>query len=83
MAMQRWEYRVVEGEAGEEHLNTLGDEGWELVGFTASAGSLRAYLKRPALPFKEQVTLEQRQKYARLDGYRFEGASGQAPEELP
>ena len=83
MARQRWEYRVIEGEVSEEHLNALGDEEWELVGIMAGAGGPRAYLKRPALPFKEQVTLEQRQKYAHLGGYQFEGASEQASEELP
>ena len=83
MAMQRWEYRVVEGDASEGLLNELGDEGWELVGVVAAVSGPQAYLKRPALAFKEQVTLEQRQKYARLGGYQFAGAGAAASEELP
>ena len=83
MAMQRWEYRVVEAEISEELLNGLGGEGWELTGIVAGASGPRAYFKRPALPFKEQVTLEQRQKYARLGGYQFGGADAAVSEELP
>lgn len=36
----------------EDHLNSLGDEGWELIGVTGyhrgyGGASVRAYLKRP------------------------------------
>lgn len=82
MAMQRWEYRVTEGETSEDSLNALGDEGWELVGVVAGLSGPRAYLKRPALPFKERVTLEQRAKYAHLGGYGF-GDDEAVSEELP
>jgi hypothetical protein len=83
MAMQRWEYRVVRGELSEPRLNELGQQGWELVGMHAGAHGVSAYLKRPVLPFKEQVTLEQRQKYARLEGYDLTSAADAVAEELP
>lgn len=53
-----WEYRV-DTDLGEERLNALGAEGWELVAVQEGAG----YFKRPRLGFKERVTLEQREHY--------------------
>ena len=69
MAITTWEYQVVEGQVAEDRLNELGREGWELVAVT----EFSTYLKRPILGFKERVTLEQREKYARLRGERLEG----------
>jgi len=69
MAIKTWEYQVVEGQVAEDRLNELGREGWELVAVT----EFSTYLKRPILGFKERVTLEQREKYARLRGERLEG----------
>jgi hypothetical protein len=58
---QRWEYRVA-SDLDELTLNGLGEEGWELVG--VDRGS--CYLKRPALSFRERVTLDQKQCYYAL-----------------
>lgn len=76
MAMQTWEYQVVDidpAARSQDRLNELGAEGWELVAVSGQEPGTRAYLKRPRLGFKEQVTLEQREKYARLRGERQEG----------
>ena len=57
---QRWEYEVtelphslwgtVDQKKVKEHFNTLGRQGWELIGFNANAtsGNFIAILKRPA-----------------------------------
>lgn len=58
---QRWEHRVIAA-TDEQALQALGAEGWELVG--VDGGKL--YLKRPALPFRERVTLEQKARYYAL-----------------
>jgi hypothetical protein len=46
----RWEYRevVCEGAAllGEEDLNKMGEEGWELVGVAPTGTQVRFYFKR-------------------------------------
>jgi len=55
--LQSWEYRV-EALPDPEALADLGRDGWELVGTDAG----RAYLKRPALPYRERVTLAQRER---------------------
>ncbi len=73
MAFQAWEYRVHRGELSQASLDELGREGWELVAVGDQPSGTIAYLKRPALGFKEQVTLEQREKYARMRGERLEG----------
>ena len=69
MAIQTWEYQVFRGEISQAQLDELGHEGWELVAVTDYA----TYLKRPTLPFKERVTLEQRERYARMRGESSEG----------
>ncbi|MCC6945713.1 MAG: hypothetical protein IT335_14125 [Thermomicrobiales bacterium] len=53
-----WEYRV-ERAPGAAALNELGAQGWEVV----SATQVDVFLKRPALDFREQVTLDQRRRY--------------------
>ncbi len=53
-----WEYRV-ETAPDLDTLNALGAEGWELAGVEATI----CYFKRPALDFREQVTLEQKLRY--------------------
>ncbi len=53
-----WEY-LVEVELGFEELVALGKSGWELVAVDAG----NSYFKRPALNFRERVTLEQRTQY--------------------
>lgn len=71
MAFQAWEYRVHRGELSQARLDGLGREGWELVAVGDQPGGTTAYLKRPALGFKERVTLEQRERYARSQGYEL------------
>ena len=73
MAMQTWEYRVIQHEISHRQLDELGRDGWELVAVTDGANGLVAYLKRPILGFKERVTLEQREKYARTRATSLEG----------
>ena len=74
MAIQTWEYRVLTGAPSQRQLDDLGRDGWELVSVSYGPdGGPATYLKRPALGFKEQVTLEQREKYARLRGDTLEG----------
>jgi hypothetical protein len=50
----RWEYRevVCEGTAplGEEDLNRMGEEGWELVGVAPTGPQVRFYFKRERHP---------------------------------
>ena len=75
MAMQTWHYHVIRGEFRNEQLDELGRQGWELVSVTDGPSGATAYLKRPVLPFKERVTLEQREHYARTQGYTFESRS--------
>ncbi len=60
MKAAKWEYRV-ERVSGEQKLNELGAEGWEVIGVTEALGDV--VLKRPALDFREQVTLDQRRRY--------------------
>lgn len=49
---QRWEYRVVTHDVaemqrtGEDELNALGKDGWELVGVLALPNGARFYFKR-------------------------------------
>lgn len=57
-----WEH-LVEREPDQARLSALGAEGWELVTVRDVGGEARAYLKRPALSFRERVTLEQRDAY--------------------
>lgn len=48
--MQKWEYKMIRGWLGEDELNLLGAEGWELVAVMAFGNAnnheIRAYLKR-------------------------------------
>jgi hypothetical protein len=49
----RWEYREVVCEAvllGEEDLNRMGEEGWELVGVAPTGTQVRFYFKRERHP---------------------------------
>ena len=55
-----WEYKV-ERSPDEARLNDLGAQGWEIVAASNALGDV--VLKRPALTFREQVTLEQRRRY--------------------
>jgi hypothetical protein len=53
--MQKWEYKLITAGVDEEDngvliskLDKLGKEGWELVSYFRTSGSLpRCYLKRP------------------------------------
>jgi hypothetical protein len=54
--MTKWEYRVLVFKSGwsaqlkekhEEDLNTLGQEGWELVGMAAEGAAISLAFKRP------------------------------------
>jgi hypothetical protein len=65
---EAWEYHVtVHDRMSEEVLNQLGAVGWELVGVVPDGNPASAtfYFKRPALSFKERVTLEQKHRYYR------------------
>ena len=49
----RWEYREVVCEAavlGEEDLNRMGEEGWELVGLAPTGTQVHFYFKRERHP---------------------------------
>lgn len=54
----QWEYLTLD-EQDADDLNALGEEGWELV----SVSDGRLYFKRPALSFRERVTLDQKRQY--------------------
>jgi hypothetical protein len=62
-----WEYLTI-GEAERDALPALGREGWELVAVGGTAAAPILYLKRPALGFRERVTLDQRQAYYAAGG---------------
>jgi hypothetical protein len=52
---EKWEYlAIAEQEAGD--LKALGEQGWDLVGVSNG----RLYFKRPAMSFRERVTLDQK-----------------------
>jgi hypothetical protein len=73
-AGESWEYHVVVlSRADEEQLNRLGDEGWELVAVVAEGqpASSIFYFKRPALNFRERVTLDQKHRYYRQRGLKI------------
>lgn len=53
-----WEYKVLTL-PNEATLNALGEEEWEIAG--AAEGFV--YLKRPRPGFRDQVTLDQKQRY--------------------
>ncbi len=65
--MSAWEYRksLDEGE-----LEDLGREGWELVAALPGGGGAGAvfYFKRPGPDFREEVTLDQKERYYKLMG---------------
>jgi hypothetical protein len=54
----QWEYLTLDQQDADD-LNALGEEGWELV----SVSDGRLYFKRPALSFRERVTLDQKRHY--------------------
>lgn len=56
---QSWEYRCIPAN-DDAALAQLGQEGWELVGFAPSGDGPQLYLKRPALDFRERVTMDQK-----------------------
>ena len=58
----RWEYVVIVG-PDQAWLTELGDEGWELAGVAAGEDGPTCYFKRPALDFRERVTLDQKRRY--------------------
>ena len=60
--LQTWDYLVVPADPAPD-LARLGREGWELVGTgTAPGGPASLYFKRPALDFRERVTLDQKRR---------------------
>jgi hypothetical protein len=68
---EKWEYlAIAEQEAGD--LNALGDQGWELAGVSGR----RLYFKRPAMSFRERVTLDQKRHYYGLLQVPFEDERG-------
>jgi hypothetical protein len=69
-----WEYHTAAIRPDDEaHLNRLGAEGWELVAVVPAENpaSPVCYFKRPALSFKERVTLEQKHRYYRQWGHEI------------
>ena len=60
--LQTWDYLVVPADPTPD-LARLGQAGWELVGTGASPGGPTSlYFKRPALGFRERVTLDQKRR---------------------
>ena len=59
---QTWEYRRLSA-GDDDALAKLGRAGWELVGAVPSGDGPQLYLKRPALDFRERVTLDQKRDY--------------------
>jgi hypothetical protein len=57
----QWEYLTI-AEQDAEDLNALGAQGWELVSVSDST----LYFKRPALSFRERVTLDQKREVYHL-----------------
>jgi sulfur relay (sulfurtransferase) DsrC/TusE family protein len=43
---QQWEYKIVASAMTEDELNTLGAEGWELVGVVERSATTQLYFKR-------------------------------------
>ena len=64
---QSWEYLT---SADDADLAALGRQGWELIAVTPTGpeGALVLYFKRPALDFRDRVTLEQKRRYYALLG---------------
>jgi hypothetical protein len=44
---QQWEYRIIASAMTQDELNTLGADGWELVGVVALPATTQLYFKRP------------------------------------
>ena len=67
--MTTWEYYKTVDDA---QLEELGREGWELVAIVSSGGNegTTLYFKRPALTFREQVTIDQKRRYYALKGIK-------------
>jgi hypothetical protein len=77
-AHQKWDYLQLSSDADLD-LNQLGAEGWEVVSKAATQDA--AYLlKRPALTFQEQVTLDQRKRYFAIWGIDIEEIDRNAAE---
>jgi hypothetical protein len=58
----KWEHLTIPASEW-ARLGALGDDGWELVAVEGEGPVRALYLKRPALEFREMVTLEQRRAY--------------------
>jgi hypothetical protein len=44
---QQWEYKTITTALSDDALNTLGADGWELVGVVALPAITQFYFKRP------------------------------------
>ena len=76
--LQTWDYLVVPTDPAPD-LARLGREGWEFVGTGVSPGGPTSlYFKRPALDFRERVTLDQKRR-----AYAHFGVPLPADEETP
>jgi hypothetical protein len=75
--MTAWEYLRSRDES---ELAALGREGWELVAVLPgeARGEATFYFKRPALGFRERVTLDQKRHY-----YNLMGIEVSAQDEVP
>ena len=54
----KWEYKVSKSE---DDLQSLGNQGWELVSVVNVSDQVTFYFKKPLPSFNERVTKQQRQ----------------------
>jgi hypothetical protein len=71
----RWQHLEVPGPTA-EHLTALGRAGWEIVAAVATDDGSVCYLKRPALSFRDRVTLDQQRHYYEAVGQPLPDGEG-------
>jgi hypothetical protein len=61
----KWEYLITEND---DHLDELGQKGWELVTVIQQQSQLKFYFNKPVGNLKERITDEQRHEvYSQLE----------------